>query len=432
MENKEEILEENVVTTDEASVSEEKVLEPTEEKEEKVVFVDTREKADIPNVIITETPKPTNDDKSRGKKILDFFITTLNGMAIGLFATLIIGTIINTIGKFFPSGEEANAFCNFMYTTLVNGSTALQFLTGAGIGVGIALALKFNPLQTIVLAAVGELAAYFSLSTVFVTGGIVNAGKFQVGDPLTIFITVIIVALAMKYILRKKTPVDILIVPLLGVALALLVGLLVRFPAIYVTYGVQYIISVSTNAVPFVMGIVIAVLMGMALTAPISSAAIGAMVFTITDTMSADMARGIQIASGAAIVGCCVQMVGFAVQSRKDNNIGMVISIGIGTSMLQFKNIMKKPMVWLPTIIVSAILGPISTCWLELVCMGSNAGMGTAGLVGQIGTFSSMGNTWQTWVGIFVLEIIAPAILVFCVDLLFRRFNLIKDGDLKV
>ena len=432
MENKEEIQEENVVTTDEASVSEEKVLEPTEEKEEKVVFVDTREKADIPNVIITETPKPTDDDKSRGKKILDFFITTLNGMAIGLFATLIIGTIINTIGKFFPSGEEANAFCNFMYTTLVNGSTALQFLTGAGIGVGIALALKFNPLQTIVLAAVGELAAYFSLSTAFVTGGIVNSGKFQVGDPLTIFITVIIVALAMKYILRKKTPVDILIVPLLGVALALLVGLLVRFPAIYVTYGVQYIISVSTNAVPFVMGIVIAVLMGMALTAPISSAAIGAMVFTISDTMSADMARGIQIASGAAIVGCCVQMVGFAVQSRKDNNIGMVISIGIGTSMLQFKNIMKKPMVWLPTIIVSAILGPISTCWLELVCMGSNAGMGTAGLVGQIGTFASMGNTWQTWVGIFGLQIILPAILVFGIDLLFRRFNLIKDGDLKV
>ena len=432
MENKEEILEDNVVTTDEANVSEEKTLESTDDKEQKVVYVDTREKADIPNIIITETPKPAEEENTRGKKVLDFFITTLNGMAIGLFATLIIGTIINTIGKFFPNGEEANAFCNFMYTTLVNGSTALQFLTGAGIGVGIALALKFNPLQTIVLAAVGELAAYFSLSTVFVTGGIVNAGKFQVGDPLTIFITVIIVALAMKYILRKKTPVDILIVPLLGVALALLVGLLVRFPAIYVTYGVQYIISVSTNAVPFVMGIIIAVLMGMALTAPISSAAIGAMVFTISDTMSADMARGIQIASGAAIVGCCVQMVGFAVQSRKDNNIGMVISIGIGTSMLQFKNIMKKPMVWLPTIIVSAILGPISTCWLELVCMGSNAGMGTAGLVGQIGTFASMGNTWQTWVGIFVLEIIAPAILVFCVDLLFRRFNLIKDGDLKV
>ena len=396
-------------------------------EETKVIYVDSRENVSIPNIIVDEKKDIKEPvEKTKGKKVLDFFITTLNGMAIGLFATLIIGTIINTIGKFFPEDT-------FMYTTLVNGSTALQFLTGAGIGVGIALALKFNPLQTIVLAAVGELAAYFSLSTAFVAAGVINQGKFQIGDPLTIFIVCILVALAMKYILRKKTPVDILIVPLLGVSLALLIGLLVRFPAIYVTYGVQYIIAVSTNAVPFVMGIVIAVLMGMALTAPISSAAIGAMVFTISDpTLTAEMVNGIKIASGAAIVGCCVQMVGFAVQSRKDNNIGMVISIGIGTSMLQFKNILRKPMVWLPTIIVSAILGPVSTCWLKLVCMGSSAGMGTAGLVGQIGTYTSMGNTWQTWVGIIALEVIAPAVLVYCVDLLFRRFNLIKDGDLKV
>ena len=372
----------------------------------------------------------SNEEKSRGKKVLDFFITTLNGMAIGLFATLIIGTIINTIGKLFPT--DTNEFCSFMNNTLVNGSIALQYLTGAGIGVGVALALKFNPLQTIVLAAVGELTAYFSLSTAFVTKGIINGGKFQIGDPLTIYIAVIVVALGMKYILKKKTPVDILIVPLFGVALALLIGLLVRFPAIYVTYGVQWLVSVSTNAVPFVMGIVIAVLMGMALTAPISSAAIGAMVFTIGAEMSPEMVNGIQIASGAAIVGCCCQMVGFAVQSRKDNNIGMVVSIGIGTSMLQFKNILKKPIIWLPTIIASAILGPISTCLLKLVCMGSSAGMGTAGFVGQIGTFSSMGNTWQTWVGIFGLQIIAPAVLVFGIDLLFRRFNLIKEGDLRV
>ncbi len=437
METKDESIKENA---EELASSEAKELEPKDNEnsevvieKENVVYVDTREKADIPSIVVNQTPKPENNDKTTGKKILDFFITTLNGMAIGLFATLIIGTIINTIGKFFPNGEGANAFCNFMYTTLVNGSTALQYLTGAGIGVGIALSLKFNPLQTIVLAAVGELAAYFSLSTKFVTAGVVSTGAFTVGDPLTIFIVVIVVALAMKYILRKKTPVDILIVPLLGVSLALITGLLVRFPAIYVTYGVQYLIAVSTNAVPFIMGVVIAVLMGMALTAPISSAAIGAMVFTLNGVTDPNMINGIQIASGAAIVGCCCQMVGFAVQSRKDNNIGMVISIGIGTSMLQFKNILRKPMVWLPTIIASAILGPISTCWLKLVCMGSNAGMGTAGLVGQIGTISSMGaDKWQTWVGIFGLQIIAPAIIVFGLDILFRRFNLIKDGDLKV
>ena len=165
--------------------------------------------------------------------------------------------------------------------------------------------------------------------------------------------------------------------------------------------------------------------MGMALTAPISSAAIGAIIFKVGLT-----SPGLLLASGAAIVGCSTQMVGFAIQSRKDNNIGQVISIGIGTSMLQFKNILRKPIVWLPTIIASAILGPISTCWLKLQCMGASSGMGTAGLVGQIGTFSSMGNTWQTWIGIFVLQIIAPIILVFFIDLLFRKMGWIKPGDL--
>ena len=271
-----------------------------------------------------------------------------------------------------------------------------------------------------------------------ITNGVINNGAFQIGDPLTIYLTVISVALLMGLVLRKKTPVDILIVPLFAIASALIIGLLIRFPAIYVTYGIQWLVNAGTNTVPFVMGIIVAVLMGMALTAPISSAAIGAMVFalpagmTVSDALASSDYRGLVIASGAAIVGCCCQMVGFAVQSRKDNSIGMVISIGIGTSMLQFKNILKKPIVWLPTIIASAILGPVSTCLLHIVCSGSAAGMGTSGLVGQIGTFSSMGNTWQTWVGIFGLEIVAPAILVFGIDLLFRKFNLIKEGDLKV
>ena len=187
------------------------------------------------------------------------------------------------------------------------------------------------------------------------------------------------------------------------------------------------------------MGIIVSVLMGMALTAPISSAAIGAMIFVIPGDISVSQAladpqyMGLCIASGAAIVGCCTQMVGFAVQSRKDNPIGMIISIGIGTSMLQFKNILKKPIIWLPTIIASAILGPISTCVLKLVCMGSSAGMGTAGLVGVIGTISSMGiNSWTCWLGIALLEIIGPIVLVFLIDLLFRKLGWIKEGDLKI
>lgn len=370
-------------------------------------------------------------EEKKPNKVMEFLTVTLNGMAFGLFATLIIGTIISTIGGFFnPSKadiKEVTDFLSFMYLTLTNTATVLQFLTGAGIGVGIALALKFNSLQTIVLAAAGAIAAYFSLSTAFVTTLTHTWGKFQIGDPLTIYLVVISTALLMKLVFKKKTPVDIIIVPLFGVAVSLLISIAIRYPAIYVTYGIQWIVNEGTLTVPFLMGIIVAVVMGMALTAPISSAAIAAMVFTASSS-----APGLAIASGAAVIGCCTQMVGFAIQSRKDNSLGMVISIGIGTSMLQFKNILKKPVIWLPTIIASAILGPISTCLIKVVCMGSSAGMGTAGLVGVIGTYASMGNTWQTWVGIIVLEIVAPIILVFFIDLLFRKLGWIKEGDLKV
>ena len=379
------------------------------------------------------------EETKKENKVLDFFIKTLNGMAYGLFATLIIGTIFGTIGTLFAKGE--NGFCEFMakiFSSTEGLAYVLQMLTGAGIGVGIALALKFDPLKTVVLAAVGEVASYCSLSTKAITGGTIFSefpmGKFQIGDPLTVYLVCIGVALLMKIALRKKTPVDILLVPLFGGIVGLTLSLLIRYPAIYVTYGMQWIVNEGTTFVPFLMGIVVAVLMGMALTAPISSAAIAAMIFTIPTgvALTDPSVSGLVIASGADIVGCSAQMVGFAVQSRKDNSVGMVISIGVGTSMLQFKNILKKPIIWLPTIIASAILGPISTCLLKVVCMGSAAGMGTAGLVGQIGTFASMGNTWQTWVGIFVLEIIAPAALVFGLDLLFRKLGWIKEGDLKI
>ena len=372
------------------------------------------------------------------KKILNFFTVTLGGMANGLFATLIIGTIFATIGSFF--GIWDNGFCNFMVDIIGSNthksglSFVLQNLTGAGIGVGIALALKFDALKTVCLAAVGELASYFSMS-VSNSGKLIENNAIKVGDPLTIFLVCISVALLIKLVLRKKTSVDILIIPLFSMAVGLLLSIGIRYPAAYVTFGVQWLINVSTNAVPFIMGIVVAVLMGMALTAPISSAAIGAILFSLPATMTISAAMGdpaysgLLLASGAAIVGCSTQMVGFAIQSRKDNNIGQIISIGVGTSMLQIKNIIRKPIIWLPTIIASAILGPISTCWLKLCCPGASAGMGTAGLVGQIGTFSAMGNTWQTWVGIFVLQIIAPIALVFAIDLLFRKIGWIKDGD---
>ena len=168
------------------------------------------------------------------------------------------------------------------------------------------------------------------------------------------------------------------------------------------------------------MGIIISVVMGMALTAPISSAALA-------------IAIGISgLAGGAAVVGCCVQMIGFAVMSRKDNNIGIVLSVAFGTSMLQFKNILRKPIIWLPTIIVSAILGPLSTLVFKTECVSAGAGMGTSGLVGQFGTLEAMGATSQFYWSLIVLEFLLPIVLVLIIDILFRKFKLIKPGDLKI
>lgn len=380
-----------------------------------------------------------------GKQVKDLFITSLNGMAYGLFTTLIIGTIIATIGGFFK--DSTSGFGQFMFEVLGNGMAAkkglsyvLQILTGAGIGVGMAIAMKLTPLQTVVLGVVGQAAAYFSLTTSFVTVSThPYDNSLKIGDPLTIFVVCLAVVLLFKYVLKKKTSADIILVPLCGSIAGLLVALGVRYPLIYVTYAIQWLINSGTTAAPFFMGIIVAVLMGMALTAPISSAAIAAMIFLLPEGMSVAAAladpnyAGLVIASGAAVVGCSTQMVGFAIQSRKDNKLSMLFSIGIGTSMLQFKNIVQKPIVWLPTIIASAILGPIATCAVNIYCLGSAAGMGTAGLVGQIGTIASTGvGAWQTWVGIFVLEIAAPLALVFAFDLLFRKIGWIKDGDLKV
>ncbi len=377
-------------------------------------------------------------EEKKERKMLNFFITSLNGMAYGLFSTLIIGTIIGTIATIIKSINLP--FTNDIYNVLNsnNGiSYILQILTGAGIGIGIAIALKLDSLKTIVLAMSGEIAAFYSLSTKFVTNGAYQ-NTLKIGDPLTIFLVCILVYFLMKLVLRKKTPVDILIVPLFGILISCIISLIIRYPAIYITYAVQFIVNEGTNQAPFLMGIIVSIVMGMALTAPISSAAIAAMIFTLPNGITIDTAinlkeySGLIIASGAAVVGCSTQMVGFAVEARKDNPIGMVISIGIGTSMLEFKNILKKPIIWLPTIIASAILGPISTCLLKIKCIGSSAGMGTAGLVGQIGTFASMNNSWQMWVGIFGLEIILPIILVYIIDLIFRKYDLIKPGDFTI
>lgn len=360
---------------------------------------------------------------SKSKIVLNFIIKTMNGMAYGLFATLIVGTILATIGGFFKDSS-------YIGKLIITVAKFLQNMTGVGIGLGIAWSMKLDGLKLIAITAVGGIASYLNLNIYNPSiNEFANLG-LRIGDPLTIYLVVIGTLLVSNLILKKKTPVDIVIIPFTIVLIGMVFTLILNYPISFVTKSIGYIVGVATEAQPFIMGIVISVVMGMALTAPISSAAIAAMILTVTETTQNPEA--IAIAGGAALVGCSVQMVGFAIQSIRDNKIGTVISVGIGTSMLQFKNILKKPIIWLPTIIVSAVLGPISTCVLKLQCTGSSAGMGTSGLVGQIGMYSQMGSTWQTWVGIFGLHIILPAVLVFVIDAIFRKYNLIKPGDLTI
>ena len=374
-----------------------------------------------------ETQELKNEKESIGKKILNFVIITMNGMAYGLFATLIIGTIIGTIARLFPN-------YSFVYAVLNSLSNVLKSLTGIGIGVGIARALKLDGLKLITCCVAGGIATYaggikiwelFSLSGFTITEYFNSVCKFQIGDPLTVYAVVISTILLTNLVFKNKTPVDIIIIPLFVTTISMLITVVIGGPVSYVTTLIGRLINEATELQPFIMGIIIAVVMGMVLTAPISSAAI-ALAFSING-----------LAGGAAVVGCCVQMLGFAVMSRKDNNIGTVISVGIGTSMLQFKNIVKKPIVWLPTIIVSAILGPIATCLFKMGCTPSGAGMGTSGLVGIIGVIdydlNALGSvSITTIISIGVVLIILPIILVWVADLIFRHYGLIKEGDLKI
>ena len=352
-------------------------------------------------------------------KTMNFVIKTMNGMAYGLFSTLIIGTIIGTIAGFFDEG-------NFFYLLFNSLSTVLRKLTGVGIGIGIAWSLKLDGLKLICATISGGIASYFSSFKLWEIFKVVDYNyfeantKFQIGDPLSIYLVVIFTVLLITAVLKKKTPVDIILIPLFAVVASLILSMIICGPVSALTTLIGRFVNSATVLQPFLMGIVISVVMGMALTAPISSAAIA-------------VAIGLEgLAGGAAVVGCCVQMLGFAVMSRKDNSIGMVISTAIGTSMLQFKNILKKPIIWLPTIIVSAILGPIGTCLFKIKCNSAGAGMGTSGLVGYFGTIDAMGGIANSWVVILVLLFILPVVLVYILDLVFRKFNLIKQDDLRV
>lgn len=335
-------------------------------------------------------------------KFRSFLMTTLNGMVYGLFATLIIGVIVQQFGALLN--------IDLIETTL---STTLKSLMGVGIGMGIALSLKMDGLKMVVASVMGGIATSFKLQ--FGVGIVIGINN----DPVTTYLVVVLGIFFLQKMLVKRTPIDIIIVPLLGSVIALGLTLGLSAPIGFLLELISTAIQNATAIAPFPMTIIIAVVMGMLLTSPISSAAIA-------------IAINLEgIAGGAALVGTTVQMIGFAVQSRKDNNIGMVLSIAFGTSMLQFKNILRKPMIWLPTIIASAILSPIIVLTLNTKTTKFGAGMGSSGLVGQLQTLAEMDYSLAAWLSI-LLTIAFSIILVFIIDTIFRKFNLISDGDLTV
>ena len=349
------------------------------------------------------------------KNVLNhIFIDGLSGMALGLFSTLIVGTILGQIGNYIPGAVG-------VYIIYI--ASIAKSLMGAGIGVSVASKFKYSPLVTVSAGVVGFIGAF---SANIVNGSFFNNGSVVVtgvGDPLCAFVSVFI-AIEIANLISGKTKLDILLTPIITIGIGTIVALLCGPYISRVTTILGELIQFATAQQPFVMGVLISVLMGIFLTLPISSAAIAVII-------------GLSgIAGGAAVVGCSAQMVGFAVMSYRENKLSGLVAQGIGTSMIQMPNIVKKPIIWLPPIITSAILGPISTCVLKMTCDASGAGMGTSGLVGQLVTYSSMVSSGfspvVTIVEILIMHIIAPALITLVISEGMRKLNIIKSGDLRL
>ncbi len=347
----------------------------------------------------TISPEPKNPRiKVFFQSAKSFFATTTNGMAIGLFGTLIIGTIIGLFAK-IPYLDSIGTIAN-----------VIKSLMGAGIGLGVALSLKLTGVQLVSLMAAGALG---NLAFDFFKPGII-----VINDPLCCYVSALIAYVAVRYLHPKRTPVDLILIPLLALALAMAFTYTLSYWVHYVTVGIGKLIELSFNAVPYLMCILVSLLVGMALTAPISSVAI----------CVAINIGSVPLAAGAALIGCCSQMVGFAVHTAHDNKWGSVLAVGLGTSMLQFKNIVKKPLIWLPTIIVSVLLAPFAVL-LSFKTDSVGAGMGTSGLVGLLNTFDVMAYDPIKILEVLAVCVLAPIVLTFFIDLLFRKAGWIVKGD---
>ena len=347
-----------------------------------------------------------------------YFIDAMGAMAQGLFCTLLVGTILNTIGQQFHIG-----FLNAIVVTLGTGEGAVHYtigglcsaMVGPGMAVAIARALNAPPLVLFSLIPVGFATNYM--------GG--------AGGPLAVLFVAIVAAEVGKAV-SKETKIDILVTPIVTILVGVGFAALIAAPVGQAASAVGKAIMWATELQPFFMGIIVSVVIGVALTLPISSAAICA-------------ALGLTgLAGGAAVAGCCAQMIGFAVMSFPENRWGGLAAQGLGTSMLQMGNIVRNPRVWIPPTVASAITGPIATCIFRLQMNGApvSSGMGTCGLVGQIGVYTGWVNdiaagtkaaiTPMDWAALVLVCFVLPAVLsvIFCE--IERKLGWIKEGDLKL
>ena len=347
-----------------------------------------------------------------------YFIDAMGAMAQGLFCTLLVGTILNTIGQQFHI-----EFLNAVIVTLGKGDGAVSYtigglcsaMVGPGMAVAIAGALKAPPLVLFSLIPVGFATNYMG----------------DAGGPLAVLFVAIVAAELGKAV-SKETKIDILVTPIVTVLVGVGFAALIAAPVGTAASAVGQAIMWATELQPFFMGIIVSVVIGVALTLPISSAAICA-------------ALGLTgLAGGAAVAGCCAQMVGFAVMSFRENRWGGLAAQGLGTSMLQMGNIVRNPRIWIPPTLVAAITGPVATCLFRLEMNGApvSSGMGTCGLVGQIGVYTGWVNdvasgakaavTGMDWLGLVLISFVLPAVLTWLIAIPLRKWGWIKDGDLKL
>ena len=345
-------------------------------------------------------------------------IDALGAMAQGLFCTLLVGTILNTIGTQFNVG-----FLKAVLVTIGSGEGAVSYTIGglasAMVGPGMAVAIGY--------ALHAPTMVLFSLIPVGFATNLMGGA----GGPLAVYV-VAIVACECGKLVSKETKIDILVTPIVTILLGIGVASLVAAPIGAAASAFGKAVMWATEQQPFFMGVLVSVIIGVALTLPISSAAICA-------------ALSLQgLAGGAAVAGCCAQMIGFAVMSFRENRWGGLVAQGIGTSMLQMGNIVRNPRIWIPPTLASAITGPIATCVFKLQMNGAavSSGMGTCGFVGQIGVYTGWVSdieaglkaaiTATDWIGLLLICFILPAVLSWLFTIPLRRRGWIKENDLKL